>query len=311
MSTADLRSYTVFEHLRREGVPLRASARLGDAVGAALWDRDERTSTRYSEPTHHTISLYVEGGERIRRRRGNQILDSGGAGSLCLMPSGVTSDWDVAGHVLLFHLYVPTAAFDRVVAEALDTDPSRVSLRDETYFRDAYLETVIRAAMLPLDWNEPADRLAASHAGQMLMAYLASRFTDRGRRTLPVRGGLAPRALRRVTDHIETSLDQPLTISDLASVAGLSAYHFARMFKQSTGEGPHRYVLRRRIERAKRMIVEGDGTFAEIALACGFSSQSHFAARFREATGMTPRQFLNAASVAGRRRAQARDAGRG
>jgi AraC family transcriptional regulator len=74
-------------------------------------------------------------------------------------------------------------------------------------------------------------------------------------------------------------------------VAGLSPYHFARAFKRSTGFGPYRYVLRRRTERAKRLLAAGNVPLSSVARACGFGSQSHFSARFREMTGLTPRQF--------------------
>jgi AraC family transcriptional regulator len=77
----------------------------------------------------------------------------------------------------------------------------------------------------------------------------------------------------------------------LAAEAGLSPYHFARAFKRSVGSSPHRYVLRRRIERAKYHLAAGELSLAAVALACGFGSQSHFTARFRATTGLTPRQF--------------------
>lgn len=300
MNALLLQGYTVFDQLRREGVPLRASAHLGDAVAAALWDRDEVVQTSYRDPGHHTLSLYVEGGQGIRRRRDDGILGSEGAGSICLMPSGQTTHWDVSGPVRLFHLYIPRAAFNRVVVEALDADPATVALRDATYFHDSYMETAIRRTVLPLSWDEPADRLAVSHASQMLLAYLASRFTDRGERALAVRGGLSPAALRRVVDFMDANIDQPLAIDDLAAVAGLSAFHFSRMFKRSTGESPHGFVLRRRIERAKGLIEGGRDSLADIAVSCGFSGQSHFTARFRQVAGVTPGQYLRASGVSSR-----------
>lgn len=294
MDQAHLRGYTVFEQLRREDVPLRLSVQLGDGMAAVLWERgagiSSRFTTRYADPTHHTFSLYLEGGDGIRRSLGQAVRPSEGAGSLCLMPSDVTSTWEISGPVRLFHLYVPRAAVDRVVAEALGCDPALVSLRDATYFRDPYMESVIRNSMLPLDWSAPADRLALSHASQMLIAYAASRYTDRDPRALVARGGLAPAARRRVLDYIEANLDRPLVLGDLAGVAGLSAYHFARMFKRAVGESPHGFVLRRRVERARRMIAAGS-PLADVALACGFSGQSHFTARFRAVTGLTPGRF--------------------
>jgi AraC family transcriptional regulator len=97
--------------------------------------------------------------------------------------------------------------------------------------------------------------------------------------------------LRRVLEYIEAHLEQDLLLRDLAKVADLSPYHFARTFKRSVGSSPHRYVLRRRIERAKYHLAAGELSLAAVALACGFGSQSHFTAHFRAATGLTPRQF--------------------
>lgn len=286
-----LDSYSIYSHLRQAGVPLRASVSFGDGVAAALWARNETVDTRYIEPNHHTLSLYVAGGNGITRRQGGGVLRNEGPGSLCIMPAGVSTDWDVSGPVEMFHLYVQRPVFDRVVVETLDADPAGVNLRDDTYVRDQTIEAVIRSAMLPLRWNEPAERVATSHAGQMLMAYLAARFTDRAPRALVARGGLAPAALRRVTEFVEAHLSAPLAIQDLADVLGLSPYHFARAFKRATGEAPHRFVLRRRVARARDLIARGGLPLAEVALATGFSSQSHLGQRFRELTGLTPGQF--------------------
>lgn len=289
--TSALDSYTIYSHLRQAGVPLRASVSFGDGVAAALWARDETVDTRYVAPNHHTLSLYVAGGSGITRRQAGGVLRNEGPGSLCIMPAGVSTDWDVSGPVEMFHLYIHRPVFDRAVVETLDADPAGVSLRDDTYVRDQTIEAVIRAAMLPLDWNEPAERVTTSHAGQMLIAYLAARFTDRAPQALVARGGLAPAALRRVVDFIEAHLASPLAIQDLADAVGLSPYHFARAFKRATGEPPHRFVLRRRIARARDLIAAGTLPLAEVALAAGFSSQSHLTQRFRELTGLTPGQF--------------------
>jgi AraC family transcriptional regulator len=145
--------------------------------------------------------------------------------------------------------------------------------------------------VLPLSWEEPADRIAITQAGEMLTTYLAARCSEYQPRALFIRGGLAPVVLRRVQEYVEAHLEQDLTIEDLAAVAGLSPYHFARAFKRSTGFGPYRYVLRRRTERAKRLLAAGKIPLSGVAQACGFGSQSHFSARFREVTGLTPSQF--------------------
>ena len=106
-----------------------------------------------------------------------------------------------------------------------------------------------------------------------------------------IRGGLPPRALRRVREFIEAHLEENISIQALASVAGLSMYHFARAFKQSEGMAPHEYLIQCRVQRAKDLLAETDLPLSEIALASGFSDQSHCARRFREHVGVTPSSY--------------------
>jgi transcriptional regulator GlxA family with amidase domain len=100
--------------------------------------------------------------------------------------------------------------------------------------------------------------------------------------------GLSPGAKRRVLEYVDQHFDEQLTLESLANVARLSVHHFARAFRQSTGEPPHQYLLRRRIERATEMLKESERPLSEIALAVGFSDHSHFARHFRRFVGMSP-----------------------
>ena len=102
------------------------------------------------------------------------------------------------------------------------------------------------------------------------------------------RGGLPPRILRHVREYIEANLEKKVCLDELASLADLSKHHFVRAFKQSTGLPPHAYLLRRRVDRACELLADTKMPLAEIALAAGFSDQSHFAHRFREQVGITP-----------------------
>lgn len=102
------------------------------------------------------------------------------------------------------------------------------------------------------------------------------------------RGGLPPAVTRRAREYIDSHLDKNIGLDMLARTAGLSVHHFARAFRQSFGEPPHGYVLRRRIERAQEMLKQTDQPVSEIALAVGFSDHSHFARHFRRLVGITP-----------------------
>jgi AraC-like DNA-binding protein len=103
-----------------------------------------------------------------------------------------------------------------------------------------------------------------------------------------VRGGLAPRQLRRVTEHIEETLDEDVALGVLAALVDLSASHLCRAFRASTGSTPHQWRTARRILRAKTLLSETATPLAEIALACGFSSQSHFGTVFAAQVGASP-----------------------
>jgi AraC-like DNA-binding protein len=106
----------------------------------------------------------------------------------------------------------------------------------------------------------------------------------------PSRGGLSPAVTRRVCDYIEGHLDDKVRLDGLAALAGLSTDHFARAFHQSVGMPPHTYLLRRRLEEVERMLCETHLPLSEIALATGFSDQSHLARHFRRWSGKSPRQ---------------------
>lgn len=102
------------------------------------------------------------------------------------------------------------------------------------------------------------------------------------------RGGLSPAALRRVQLFVESRLDQPLHMADLAARAGLSVSHFARAFRTTTAMTPRAFVEQRRVARAKALIDETDHPLADIAAETGFVTQSHFTTAFRRAVGFTP-----------------------
>jgi AraC-like DNA-binding protein len=103
-----------------------------------------------------------------------------------------------------------------------------------------------------------------------------------------VQSGLAPWQLRRVYTFIQAHLAEDLSISDLAAECRLSSTHFARAFRQTTGVPPHQWLINRRIERAKELLLKGQLELAQIALACGFVDQSHLSRTFMRYEGQSP-----------------------
>jgi AraC family transcriptional regulator len=102
---------------------------------------------------------------------------------------------------------------------------------------------------------------------------------------------LTARRFARVRDYIEHNLGEAISLGDLARVAGVSRFHFARQFRARTGESPMGYVLRTRVERAKTRLRESRARVIDISAEFGFADQSHFARTFRRLVGMPPSAY--------------------
>ena len=107
--------------------------------------------------------------------------------------------------------------------------------------------------------------------------------------------------LRRVTDYIQENLQRELRLAELSALVHMSPYHFARLFKRSTGVPPHRFLVRRRIDEARALLEARTVPIAEISRLVGFRTPSHFTTTFRRITGMTPSTYRGSgADAAGR-----------
>ena len=107
--------------------------------------------------------------------------------------------------------------------------------------------------------------------------------------------GLSPRALQRALAFMEANLGKRLTLGAVASSAAVSRFHFARLFRVTTGHSPMEFLTRTRIARSKHMLERGDSSICSVAAALGFCDQSHFTRTFRRVTGMSPREFMRSA----------------
>ena len=144
-----------------------------------------------------------------------------------------------------------------------------------------------------------AERMAGFPSGQLFLdsdeQALASALVD-GHAVRPgsarkYRGGLGPARLRKVREFVNANIEEELSLNEMARSVGLSTAHFSQMFRKSTGESPHRFVLRQRVEHSKEMLRAAEGRILDIAIACGFKTQQHFARVFRKLCGASPTEY--------------------
>lgn len=147
----------------------------------------------------------------------------------------------------------------------------------------------------------PSGQLFLDSVEQAIASILVDGYAVRQRPARKYRGGLGPTRLRRVREFVHANIEEELNLKEMAQSVGLSTAHFSQMFRKSTGESPHGFVLRRRIERSKEMLRTAEGRILDIAIACGFKTQQHFARVFRKLCGASPteyrEEFVEAPSV--------------
>lgn len=281
--------YATFKTLRQQNAILRDTVALNSGIQLAAWFNQSDTVTVQSD--HHTLSLYVADGYESYHKTPHGWKNGGGPDRFCLMPKESESSWDIRDDLSFVHLYCTDEHLRATGEKIWDKSPASFRLDEKTFAQDDKITALYRHFLLDCDWQQQANHLALSSATTLLLTHLIQHYTNVQWQLPKVTGGLAPFVLRNVLALIEARLAEPLTLADLAQEAKLSEYHFARMFSLSMNMAPHQYVMQRRMARAQELVRHTSLPLTDIALACGFSSASHFSNRFKSALGMTPSQL--------------------
>jgi AraC family transcriptional regulator len=203
-----------------------------------------------------------------------------------------TEEW-VRWHspIQMLLITVPDQTFHSVAEEMGGRAPE---LNGTPLLKDERIRALVAATEADLANGSPAGRIYRDSIGRALAAAL---LHSQGILRSPVRhyvGGLSPVQVRRVTNFVYEHLHQDVSLMQMAQEARLSPAYFSQMFRQATGVAPHQFVLRARVERAKELLVKEDARVLDVAIACGFQTQQHFARVFRALCKMSPTQFRQA-----------------
>ena len=288
----------------REIIPFEADAasdRLGWAgLEAARYREAPASELNPPALTHHRLVLFARPPDELDLRyEGVERHVPPPAGSIAVVPAGSPVSWRWSGRFDWLAIFLEPGLVARVATLAFDLDPARLTVPPLDSLELPQLQAAMGAVDAELTAAGAGGPLAAESLANVLAVHLIRHIVS-PRRPVGGRDGALPRGrLRAVVEYIEEHFGAAPTLEQMAAVARLSPYHFARQFKAATGLPPHQYVIVRRVERAKQLLHGGsDLTLADVATHAGFSDQSQFSHHFKRRVGVTPRQFRTPARIA-------------
>lgn len=265
------------------------------SVSAALWassDREPLEVSSTADPERHFICF------QLNRFSSDSWIDgklfhSGrhSVGTCNVIRAGQSPRAVISGPFRVLHIYLPTALLDDTAGDV--AAGRTVKLIDPRCSHAPKLAGIANEILQEMRACTPLSALRVDVLGRDLAIQLLRHHSNLAGdcHTHTTRGGLAPWQVKRTCEAMTTRLDADLGLDDLAAIAGCSATHFSRAFKQSMGLSPFHWLAERRIEKAKELLEKNTHSLAEIALAVGFSAQPQFTTAFGRATGMTPGQW--------------------
>jgi AraC family transcriptional regulator len=240
---------------------------------------------------HHLLLLH-QGSQavRSRRRTGSQVEEaefrSGDAG---LYPGGEYGPLSWDGPSDIIHLHLDAPLLEARARQSLDL--THFALRDRFRFEDGLLSQLGRQLLVAAGPEHTLGQLYVESLATALTYHLIEHHATYERRISGTEGHLPAAVLARLDAYLEASCEQLITLEQLAGLANLSVFHFARRFKQTTGRAPYQYVLEWKIRRAQQLLRAGELPIGAVGDALGFASPTHFSAAFKRAVGQSPREF--------------------
>ncbi|WP_027214508.1 AraC family transcriptional regulator [Burkholderia sp. WSM2232] len=273
-------------------IALRSSKTLGwQGFGAELVNVSAGMH-RLPAYRHHRVGVHVGSPVRARclcnEKPHSRIQAHGDAD---VIPAGLDGQWSDESPCTIFSVWIGEE-FARTTVEQLALKAGDAQIRPQFQLRDPRFAHLAWALRAELEADDASDPLYAESLCTAMVVRLigGAPSLDEKRRTL------APRTAARVTEFIEAHLERRLTLSELAALADLSVPHFKVLFRATLGVPVHQYVVQRRVERARTLLLQGRLSASQVALDAGFAHQSHMAHWMGRLLGVTPRQLIQSAA---------------
>lgn len=223
------------------------------------------------------------------RRDGQRFHGTAVHGDIDIVPAHTTMRWemyDQNDRTLILSL---SEKLLRKLTEESTSNRARLRILNRFQIRDLELEQLSGAMKREMELGFPSGRLYLDGLTLAIASRLVTRHGSRTKEVEQQHGGLTGFRLKRVLSFIEEQLAEDLSLEKIAAVAGVSPSHLNALFRHSMGMAVHQYVVQRRVEFAKTLLLREEMSIAEIALEAGFAHQSHLARHMRRALGLPPR----------------------
>jgi AraC family transcriptional regulator len=273
-----------------------ASEGLGWSSLFASAQREAPYEASYRAVRDHLVVVHLDGPVAVAvvlgKHRERRTVRPGGVN---VLPGGMDHGVRLEGSLESLHVYLRDTVLREVGAELLGGDPARIEVVPRLGYQDPLIEQLALGIREALTAPDPASTVYADQLARGLGARLLRAHSNRSpQQAEPPRGGLTRTQLARAIEFMDANLGERLALGEVAGAVGLSPAHFIRQFKARTGVTPHKYLVRLRLERAKRLLRETDSSIAQIAFECGFSHQEHMTRFFGQLAGTTPAVFRRA-----------------
>ena len=242
----------------------------------------------------HIVGVHIAGSVNLRQSRGRRTcVKHVRAGDITITPCGEPKRFQHAGENVVLLLKLAPAFVQQVAGEEYALDPARFELRENFGTPDPKLVAVGKQLLAGLEPEEAVGRMKVDSLAIQLAIHLLRHYgTASASERKPVHK-LPPRKLQRALEYFDDNLREGISLAGVAQTLAMSPGHFAHAFRQTTGLPPHRFVLERRVARAKLLLRDTDLPITEIAHRIGCASHSHFSVMFHRVTGQTPRDYRN------------------
>jgi AraC family transcriptional regulator len=239
---------------------------------------------------HHLITLNCGLPYGLVQRLDGQVYGGKIAkGDIILTPANQATEYFWDREVNVLHLCLEPTFIAKVAVEAIEVDAARIEVLNRFAGADLQIQQLGHLLLAELEAEKLGNQLYAESLTNALAVHLIREYSTIQKTLRQYSGGLSKANLQQAIAYIQEHLDRDLSLDEIAAAINLSAYHFSRLFKQSTGLAPHQYHIRCRVERAKELLQAGEMTIADIATQVGFYDQSHLSRHFKRIVGVSPK----------------------